>query len=188
MNQDQRDEIVRLTEEYGGKWGINHTQRLLRLIEIIGEGQQYDAEVIWIAAHLHDWGGYAPWIQPGVDHALRSKQVAQEYLNQKEIPQATVEAILECIELHHRGGLDRRIESILLADADALDFLGVVGVLRDFAKQPKDLRKGYESSCQRLEQLRKVICLEKTKEIAALRIQKMESMLATFAEETFGFF
>ncbi len=188
MNQDQRDEIVRLTEEYGGKWGINHTRRLLRLIEIIGEGLQYDVEVIWTAADLHDWGGYAPWAQPGVDHAVRSKEVAQKYLTEKAFSPSLIEPVLECIELHHRGGLDRRIESILLADADALDFLGVVGVLRDFAKQPKDLRKAYETTCKRMEQLRKVVSLEKTREIAAQRTAEMESLLSTFAEETFGFF
>jgi hypothetical protein len=114
--------------------------------------------------------------------------VAQSYLKEKEFPLATIEPVLECIELHHQGGLNRRIESILLADADALDFLGVVGVLRDFAKQPKDLRKGYDTVCQRMEKLRKVICLEKTKQIAAQRTQEMESLLSVFEKETFGFF
>ena len=31
-----REELVRLTEEYCGPWGIHHTRRLLQLIEIIG--------------------------------------------------------------------------------------------------------------------------------------------------------
>jgi len=30
-----RDEIARLTQEYGGDWGMTHTRRLLRLIETI---------------------------------------------------------------------------------------------------------------------------------------------------------
>ena len=34
-----RDELARLTEEYGGAWGINHTRRLLSLIDIIGADQ-----------------------------------------------------------------------------------------------------------------------------------------------------
>lgn len=29
MTNIKKDEIARLTEEYGGQWGINHTQRLL---------------------------------------------------------------------------------------------------------------------------------------------------------------
>jgi HD superfamily phosphodiesterase len=73
MDPKDRDEIVRLTEEYGGQWGINHTRRLLQLIAIIGEGLQYDQDVVWLAAHLHDWGAYGPWVQAGVDHAVRLK-------------------------------------------------------------------------------------------------------------------
>ena len=40
------DELARLTEEYGGHWGINHTRRLLQLISIIGEGRSYDADAL----------------------------------------------------------------------------------------------------------------------------------------------
>ena len=58
MKAIDKEEIVRLTEEYGGPWGINHTRRLLQLISIIGKGQPYDAVGVWVAAHLHDWGGY----------------------------------------------------------------------------------------------------------------------------------
>ncbi len=83
MEKIDKEEIVRLTEEYGGPWGINHTRRLLHLISIIGEGQEYNAEVVWVAAHLHDWGGYPKWAQTGVDHALRSRQVAEEFLAEK---------------------------------------------------------------------------------------------------------
>jgi uncharacterized protein len=188
MDQHQRDEIVRLTCEYGGDWGINHTRRLLHLIDIIGEGLQYDEEVVWLAAHLHDWGGYTPWAQPGVDHAIRSKQVAENFLHEKGFPQATIEPVLECIEHHHQAESNVSIESILLRDADALDFLGVVGILRDFAKQPKDLRKAYQTVCQRKERLQKVIYLEKAKEMAVQRTKEMENVLSNFEEETFGCF
>ena len=79
MNID-KDDIIHLTEKYGGPWGINHTRRLLHLVSVIGEGQQYDSDAVWLAAHLHDWGAYAPWAQDGVDHAVRSKQVAETFL------------------------------------------------------------------------------------------------------------
>ena len=82
-----RDEIVRLTDEYGGAWGLNHTRRLLHLIAIIGEDQTYDADAVWVAAHLHDWGGYSPWLQKGVDHAIRSKQVAETFLAEHNYPE-----------------------------------------------------------------------------------------------------
>lgn len=73
MNAIDHDEIVRLTEEYGGPWGINHTRRLLQLIGRIGKDQQYNPGVVWVAAHLHDWGGYPKWLQAGVDHCASRK-------------------------------------------------------------------------------------------------------------------
>jgi uncharacterized protein len=188
MNSINHEEIVRLTEEYGGQWGINHTRRLLHLISIIGEGIQYDHEIVWLAAHLHDWGGYSPWAQAGVDHALRSRQVAQDFLVEKGAPDELIQPVLECIESHHLGDPSRRIESILLSDADALDFLGAVGILRDFAKKPKDLREAYRTVKSRREKLPQMICLDKAKEIARRRIEHMDVILAAFEEETFGYY
>lgn len=41
-----RDEIIRLTQEYGGDWGVNHTKRLLRFIDMIGAGMEYDEDIV----------------------------------------------------------------------------------------------------------------------------------------------
>jgi hypothetical protein len=114
--------------------------------------------------------------------------VAEPFLREQGFEPELVEPVLECIEQHHQGGANRRIESILLSDADALDFLGVVGVLRDFSKKPNDLRAAYKTVRTRMEKLPKVICLPKTKEIAAKRLQEMESLLAAFEAESFGCF
>lgn len=183
-----KDEIIRLTEEYGGQWGINHTRRLLHLVSIIGEGQPYNAEAVWLAAHLHDWGGYRQWAQDGIDHALRSRQVAETYLREREYAEDLVTLVLECIEFHHSGDPERSLEAILLGDSDALDFLGVVGVLRDFSKNPRDLRRAYEVTRKRREKLPGLICLDKSKEIAAQRIKQMDDLLATFEAGSFGYF
>ena len=188
MENIDKEEIIRLTEEYGGLWGINHTRRLLHLISIIGEGREYNADVIWIAAHLHDWEGYPKWAQTSVDHALRSRQVAEEFLAEKGLAHELLTPILECIEFHHGSDPHRRIEALLLSDADALDFLGVVGVLRDFSKKPGDLRKAYEVVQDRKEKLRQSICLESSKAMAAQRLENMERLLVTFEAETFGYF
>ena len=64
-------------------WGINHTRRLLELISIISEGMDYNGEAVWMAAHLHDWGAYSPWAEKEVEHALRSRQVADDFLTQR---------------------------------------------------------------------------------------------------------
>src|SRR5574341_2146931 len=112
MNID-KDEIARQTEEYGGDWGINHTRRLLHLTAVIGEGIEYNADAVWLAAHLHDWGAYPKWAQKDVDHVERSLQVAGDFLAEIGFPDDFQALVLECIALHHTGGSERSIESIL---------------------------------------------------------------------------
>jgi hypothetical protein len=80
------------------------------------------------------------------------------------------------------------IEAILLRDADVLDFLGVVGILRDFSKNPKELRKGYETTKKRREKLPKTLHLEKSKELAETRLRQMDKFLAIFETDSFGCF
>ncbi len=178
-------EIIGLTEKYGGLWGLNHTRRLLKLIDIISKGQDYDTEIVWVAAHLHDWGGYSTWAQEGVDHAVRSKQVASQVLPQLGYSANFIDKVLECIETHHQGGSNRCIEAQLLSDADALDFLGVVGVMRDFAKKPKDLKNACAAVKKRMSQLPELLCLQRSKAIAELRLQEMSWLIERFEEETF---
>jgi uncharacterized protein len=188
MADIDRDEIARLTEEYGGQWGINHARRLLHLISLIGEGQPYNQDAVWLAAHLHDWDAYQPWAERGVDHALRSKQVAETFLAERDCPEDLRGLVLECIEHHHHSDPGRSLEAILFYDADALDFLGVVGVLRDFSKNPRDLRKGYEATKKRRETLPATLCLEKSRELARSRIQIMDELLARFEADSGGYF
>jgi uncharacterized protein len=155
-----KDEIVRLTEEYGGEWGINHTRRILRLASIIGEGVDYDAEAVWLAAHLHDWGAYSKWVKPGVDHAARSAELAEGFLRDRGCADPRIELIVECIRSHHSGDPNRSPEAVLLSDADGLDFLGAIGIVRDFSKSPRDLRSGFNATKKRIEQVPQLLCLE----------------------------
>ncbi len=183
-----REEIVRLTREYGGDWGVNHARRLLHMVWILAEGRDYNEEAIWLAAHLHDWGGYGKWVVPGVEHEVRSKQVAEQFLPENGFDPELNRLVLECIEFHHGGSPDRSFESILLADADALDLLGVVGTLRIFAMCPRNLRAGYEATRRFRERELAAICLEKTRELAAERLAETDDLLRRFEEETFGYF
>ena len=148
----------------------------------------YNSEAVWIAAHLHDWGAYAPWAQKGVDHTLRSGQVAEEFLTQRGCPEDLKKLVLECIALHHTPGSDRSLEATLMRDADGLDFLGAVGVLRDFSKNPRDLRAAFEQVRKRREKVPAMLQLEPARALAAQRVRQMDDLLAEFEAETFGCF
>jgi uncharacterized protein len=184
------DELVRATEEYGGAWGINHTRRLLRLVESLVGDEPYDAEVVFIAAHLHDWGAYKPWAEAGRDHVQRSVEVVGPWLAERGHPDDLCAHVLECIAHHASPGLDRGIsrEAMLLHDADVLDFLGTVGILRDFSKSPRHLRAGYEAALKRRRDLPPTLFLEQSVEAAHLRLQEMDAFLAAFEAGSFGCF
>lgn len=74
-----RKEIESASLEYGGTWGYQHSKRLLKLIDIIGEGQEYNNDVIWYSSYLHDWGAYRYNIV-SIEHAYRSRELAEEIL------------------------------------------------------------------------------------------------------------
>lgn len=183
-----RDEIARLTEQYGGQWGIQHTRRLLELMRRIGAGLTHNAQAVWLAAHLHDWGGYPPWAQKDVDHVQRSMQVVEPFLEERGCPPQLKALVMECIALHHQPGADRSVEAILLRDADVLDFLGVVGALRDFSKNPRDMRRAYDQIKQRRQSLPTLLHLPASKAIAAERLRHMDRLLRDFEAESAGAF
>ena len=183
-----KGEVESLTEKYGGTWGINHTRRLLYLVDAIGAGRSYNREALWVAAHLHDWGAYAPWSQAGVDHARRSREVAEEFLKERGVPEEFQTLVLECIAKHHTAGSDMSLEAMLLRDADVLDFLGVVGILRDVSKNPRDLRKAYEAIRKRRDTLPGLLRLEKARELGAQRVKEMDAVLAQWDTESCGYF
>jgi uncharacterized protein len=183
-----KEEIVAMTVEHGGDWGINHVRRVMTLIEMIGEGIEYDKDVIWVATHLHDWGAYKHWAQEGVDHAERSGQVTEQFLTEREYPEDFKTRVLECITCHHKCDVSNSIEAQLLFDADALDFFGPVGVLRIFSKSFKNLDSALKKSKMKRETLPPQLLLEKTRELAAPRLAEMDALLASFERDTFGHF
>jgi uncharacterized protein len=198
MSASYRRRIVALTEKFGGDWAIQHAQRLIRLVETIGKELDYDPEVIWLAAHMHDWGSLPEWSVDGVQHSARSCQVAAEHLRALKVPAATVARVVEAIEYHHGGADDRCVEAQLLRDADALDGLGMVGVLREIASVPTvetacysipvghGMRGAFERARMRLENNPRMVRLPRAKEIAEERAREMRNALDVFERESFG--
>jgi HD superfamily phosphodiesterase len=114
--------------------------------------------------------------------------VADAFMAEQGYPDDFKALVLECIAFHHGAGSEHSIEALLLRDADALDFLGAVGVLRDFAKNPKDLRGAYQATQKRRATLADIFHFETAKQLAAERIQRMDALLADFEQDTFGYF
>jgi HD superfamily phosphodiesterase len=182
-------EIEKLTLEYGTGWAVAHVQRLLKLIDQIGVEMEYDREALTWAVYLHDWGAFPKFTQPDCEHALRSKQVAEtEIMPQVDLPPDVKTKIIEAIELHDYR--DKRPvksnEALLLREADFLDFLGAIGIAREFAKGPKNIRKSYEQLLARKEAIKDRFTIPQAKVIAEKRLARMNEFFEALLEESFG--
>lgn len=195
-----RAQIVRLTEEYGGDWEVQHARRILKLSALIGEGRNYSTDIVWVAAYLRNWGACPKFARAGVARAARSVEVAQPYLVEAQCQAEWIPKILEAIAAEAGDPRLGGLEAVLVAEADALDGLGLVGVLREFAMIPAKLRGTYSTPTNagmrgafervvvRAENQPALLRLEKSRALARERVVRMRELFRAFEEETFGYF
>ncbi len=133
------EEIERLVSRAGEHpvWGYAHCLRVHALAEELAgaEDLDYDAEVLRLAALLHDIGLYRAYrLREGADHVRRSVAVATRLLRDGDFPPGAIRLVLDAIEHHPPGAPPgRSAEAVLLKDAVALDYLGAVGISRVLA-------------------------------------------------------
>jgi uncharacterized protein len=183
------DDIIRMTQEVGENWAVAHARRLLALIQQIGAGLHYDCQVLALAAYLHDWGAFPAYIKKNVEHAVRSRQVVEtQLLSRLDLTPAQQTTLLETIELHDYR--DTRpptsSEALLLREADMLEFLGMIGMAREFARGPKNVETCYNRILSRRYGIQSRFTLPHAQEIARLRLERMETSLQWLTEESFG--
>ena len=182
-------DIVAMTREVGESWAVAHAERLLALVEVIGAEVPHDPEVLQIAAYVHDWGAFPAHRQPGVEHAERSREVvAAQLLPRLDLSVEQAGTLLEAIALHDYR--DRREpgsgEALLLREADMLDFLGAIGIARDFARGPKDLPPSVRTIQERHDTIRGRLTLPEARRIAVIRDAHAQAFLAALDEDGMG--
>lgn len=111
--------------------GWEHVSRVYTLALHIAEQEQADRFIVGMAALLHDLGRTAPHTETG-HHADLSVTLATSLLRAHQVPQAQQEAILHAIIAHSfsRGVMPLTLEARIVRDADRLDGLGAIGILR----------------------------------------------------------
>jgi HD superfamily phosphodiesterase len=189
INQLTLDDIIQMTLDVGEDWAVAHAERLLKLIEQIGEQIPYDFEIMELASYMHDWGAFPVYMQKGVEHAIRSRQVVEiEILPQLELAPDKIVALLEAIELHDYRDTrpTKSNEALLLREADMLEFLGMMGIARDFARGPKNVETCYKRILSRRNDIQGRFTLPRAREIAAIRLERMETSLQWLLDESFG--
>lgn len=183
-------DVMEMTRVEGDAWKLSHVRRVLQLIALIGEGLVYDETAVTLATYLHDWGAYPRFQEPGVEHALRSRQVAETLiLPRMDLPDTAVAIILETIEYHDYRDFRpvQSTEALLLREADFLDFLGIIGLVREYGRGPKDMESACRAVLKRRELIQDRFTLPVARQMAAARLARLAQCLEWLQEESFDF-
>ena len=120
----------------------DHILRVLKRCIRLGEKLDADLEILVAAVYLHDLGRH--YIDDK-SHGALSAQKSAPVLERINFPQEKRDAVLHAIRVHDVSATpeDRAtLESKILYDADKIDTLGVVGILRYirhfYGKKPID--------------------------------------------------
>jgi HD superfamily phosphodiesterase len=183
------DDIIQLTLYAGENWAVAHAKRLISLVKLISTDIPFDSHILEMATYLHDWGAFPAYIQKGVEHAIRSRQVVEsEILPRLDLSPAQKDILLETIELHDYRDIrpTQSSEALLLREADMLEFLGMIGMARDFARGPRNVETCYKRILSRRDGIQGRFTIPRAQEIAQVRIERMDQCLRWLEEESFG--
>ena len=199
--QEDYDFRSRLAEYVSGQAlpidKLGHQPRLYALTQLVGQGMSYDDNVVYAAAWLHDLGvfiGHRPE-DPGelsrwdcVSYAMKR---APAVLLQSGFPASKVADVVEAIRTHQPHLRPGTLEGTILRDADILEQLGSIGILRVAAKIGRDTR--YPTFTDAAATLRKSLAelpgqlhLDAAKTIAKPKIALLEAFLQELDKEAHG--
>jgi len=188
-NQLTLDDIIQMTMQVGEDWAVAHAKRLLELVGLISVDVPYDSQVMELATYMHDWGAVPAYIQKDVEHAVRSRQVVKsEILPHLNLTTTQKEILLETIELHDYRDMrpTKSNEAVLLREADMLEFLGMMGMAREFARGPKNVATCYKRILSWRDGIQNRFTLPHAQKIAKVRLERMKISLQWLNEESFG--
>lgn len=183
------DEIVQMTQRVGEDWAVTHARRLIELVKQISVEIPYDYHVMELATYMHDWGAFPNYTQKGVEHAIRSRQVVEaEIVPHLDLTSTQKDILLETLELHDYRDMrpTKSNEALLLREADMLEFLGMIGMARDFARGPRNVETCYKRILSRRDDIQGRFTIPRAQEFAQVRFERMEQCLRWLEEESFG--
>jgi uncharacterized protein len=118
-------------------WGFSHSVRDYELAKELAQQDKVtlDDDVLYAAAYLHDMAAFAPWSREkeGIDHADEAARIVDTVLAGTGFPMGKIGAVRGAIKTHMYDRDPVGAEALYLHDADALDWLGAVGVARIIA-------------------------------------------------------
>ncbi len=186
------EEFIRAEAQPVEKFG--HQPRLYWLTREIGTNLSYDDDVVFAAVWLHDLGvftGHRPEDPQALskwDNTAYAMAKAPQILTDLGFPSAKHAAVVEAIRTHQPAGQPTALEGEILRDADILEQLGAIAVMRTVCKIGRDTRfpdftAAAASLRKALAQLPKQIRLPSARALAVARIAALETFLTKLDAE-----
>jgi uncharacterized protein len=118
-------------------WGWQHSRRDYIVARDLAhaDGVAVDDDVLFAAAYVHDIAGFEPWEDKDLSHDHSDVGAAKlgEVLIGLGFPAAKIDAVREATRTHMYYRKATTPEAVYIHDADALDWLGAIGVARIIA-------------------------------------------------------
>jgi uncharacterized protein len=173
---------------------FSHQVRLYQLAKQLAQNQPFDDDVLYAAAWLHDIGvfiGHRPEELTALakwDNVAYALKETPGLLQRFGFPAEKVAAVIEVIRTHLPSGRPTCFEGILLRDADILEQLGAVGILRTVSKVGRDTRfvTFEDALCvlqRNAEQLVAQLRLDSARALAEPRLQILNAFLSAAKNE-----
>jgi uncharacterized protein len=167
---------------------FGHQPRLCALTRGVGEGMSYDDDVVFAAVWMHDLGVFIghrpedPLALAAWDSVAYAIDRTPPLLAEFGFPPEKIPAVIEAIRTHQPQMDPQSIEGTIVRDADILEQLGAVGILRAVSKVGRDTRYATFSAAvpglrKALESLPPLPRLESAQALAVSRVRLLKEFL-----------
>jgi uncharacterized protein len=173
---------------------FGHQPRVYALAVRLGQELEYDDDILFAAAWMHDLGVFLGHRPQDPAHLARWNHVpstiaqTRELLNGWGFPADKLEGVAEAIRTHQPQSEPAGVEAMLLRDADILEQLGAIGALRALVKVGRDTRYPTFSSVLpvlrgAVEELPGKLRLTSARSLAEPRVEVLRSWIAALEAE-----
>jgi len=179
-------ELIQKEAQPVDKFG--HQPRLYALTRQIGENLAYDDDIVYAASWLHDLGVFAGNRPADPAHLAQSDHIGYacnrvtEILSAAAFPPEKIPFVLDAIRTHLPSETPQTLEAAILRDADILEQLGAIGILRNVSKVGRDTRYARFSDIvpvlrKSLTDLPPKLRIARARELAAPKIRLLAAFL-----------
>jgi len=176
---------------------FSHQARLFELAKKLAGDQRFDEDILFGVAWMHDLGvfvGHRPEDPVALskwDNVTYAIEKTPAILSDLGFPSEKIPAVLEAIRTHLPSATPIAFEAVLLRDADILEQLGSVGILRIVSKVGRDTRFVHFADAIRalqrnVKELPPLLKLESAQAEARARIRILEAFLEAAKSEAMG--